>query len=282
MNATNEYLDDNGIVRNKDLVGTVSEATLRPEDLIPAFLGVLEACDPAAYASLKTEALQFGLDIDDPKLKEQGPEDEGDPVSLGEWIEAHPECDDDIGWFLSESIWTAMNELAQPGYYFGAHPGDGADYGFWRLEDRAWYTRVEGEEPVEHEEFSDVLDYMQADTDARLPRWTFDEDGWATELRLDSSGTPMRIWFGTLGSFDRGLDREELVQMATALGFISTHVEIHDDCLRAVCECGKILDVKFGVTYDPFRVTIFTECPDCECGEWYWSDTFAVPSFDRR
>lgn len=37
--------------------------------------------------------------------------------------------------FLVEDLHEALNEYAPEGYYFGAHPGDGADFGFWKSEE---------------------------------------------------------------------------------------------------------------------------------------------------
>lgn len=36
---------------------------------------------------------------------------------------------------LQETVFDAMNDLAPEGYYFGSHPGNGSDFGFWELED---------------------------------------------------------------------------------------------------------------------------------------------------
>ena len=37
---------------------------------------------------------------------------------------------EEAGWDI-ESLIGALNELCPPFVYFGTHPGDGADYGFW-------------------------------------------------------------------------------------------------------------------------------------------------------
>lgn len=37
--------------------------------------------------------------------------------------------------YLNEDIWDYLNGVAPKGYYFGAHPGDGSDYGFWKVEE---------------------------------------------------------------------------------------------------------------------------------------------------
>ena len=34
-------------------------------------------------------------------------------------------------WYWDEDICEYLDSIAPAGYYFGAHPGDGADFGFW-------------------------------------------------------------------------------------------------------------------------------------------------------
>lgn len=97
--------------------GTVIEGTLRPQDLIPAFLDALREANPDGYAQLVIAPF--------------GPVpsyvmDEGD--SSGWW-------DSEDASALIESLTEALDESAPEGYYFGAHPGDGSDFGFWRIED---------------------------------------------------------------------------------------------------------------------------------------------------
>lgn len=90
-------------------VGTVIRGTMRLEDLIPALLELL-------------------------------PEERQQEILKGHGMEALPP-EDDVWWrvsqeavWLFEEVWDAVEELAPPGTYFGAHPGDGSDIGFWPLE----------------------------------------------------------------------------------------------------------------------------------------------------
>ena len=86
--------------------GTVSHGTLRAEDLIPAFIAALP--DDGNTAALRAEAAQFtaadyesGIAVD----------------------------------FLHEVLFDALDAHAPDGCYFGAHPGDGSDFGYWPVED---------------------------------------------------------------------------------------------------------------------------------------------------
>jgi len=79
-------------MKNIDLRNyTVSEGTLRTEDLIEAFEDFLNSLN-----------IPF----------EKEPHDE----------------------YYLEHLDDQLNELAPEGYYFGAHPGDGACLGFWSIE----------------------------------------------------------------------------------------------------------------------------------------------------
>ena len=89
--------------------GTVIERTTNPEDLIPKFMEVLE--------DLCLEKAN--------KIKLEYPE-VNDDVSFWKYDEWQNEC-------LNE-LFLALNECAPEGYTFGAHPSDGADFGFWQDE----------------------------------------------------------------------------------------------------------------------------------------------------
>lgn len=94
-------------------VGTVIRATHRPQDLIPAFLGELKKRDPDRYTGLALGP--FGT-IPAYVL------DEGDD---SKW------WDSEDARSLLQDLFYALDECAPEGYYFGAHPGDGSDFGFW-------------------------------------------------------------------------------------------------------------------------------------------------------
>lgn len=89
--------------------GSVSSGTMREEDLVPAFLSVLRELDPKTAETLEKELEEIRKDHD--------------------WDS------EEISLFLNETLWDAMDACSPDGWYFGSHPGDGADYGFWPLED---------------------------------------------------------------------------------------------------------------------------------------------------
>ncbi len=85
-------------------LGSVSSGTMRPEDLIPEFLYVLGQADKPAHDAL-VEEYEDVLDSDDPDMEQQD--------------------------YALEALFNALDQVAPPYCYFGAHEGDGADYGFW-------------------------------------------------------------------------------------------------------------------------------------------------------
>lgn len=94
-----QFLDDYG--------GTVSHGTLRSQDLGPAFFDALDDMDPQSAKEWLTE----WEDVDAADFE-------------------HDDAMDAIA-----DLEDRLNELAPDGVYFGAHPGDGSDFGFWESEE---------------------------------------------------------------------------------------------------------------------------------------------------
>jgi hypothetical protein len=94
-------------------IGTVSAGTMRNEDLIPAFTDVLDELrdpDNQFHAALVKETNELiKNDLEDAEML---------------W------SPDVLDWFRAK-LSDALNEYAPPYSYFGSHPGDGADYGYW-------------------------------------------------------------------------------------------------------------------------------------------------------
>lgn len=93
---------------SKVSIGTVISGTMRERDLVPAFLDALRDLNPEA-------ADQFTQDNPD--------------VFTDDGIVMVEDID-----LVMDDLYEAINKECPEGIYFGAHPGDGADYGFWSTE----------------------------------------------------------------------------------------------------------------------------------------------------
>jgi hypothetical protein len=104
--------------------GSISEGTLRPEDLIPAFAEALivrlEELEQEQHVRNRSsgELRRAIADLEEVELRMAAP---------GYYESEDP--DEDLQW-LEE----LLEHYAPPGHWFGAHPGDGAAFGFWPLD----------------------------------------------------------------------------------------------------------------------------------------------------
>lgn len=98
---------------------TVSNATMRAQDLLPKFLDALKVLAPEAHQQLTMPGAGFSA-VPDHALEDED----------AEWWRS-----EDCGYLINEVLWDALNEHCPEGFYFGSHEGDGACYGFWPHEE---------------------------------------------------------------------------------------------------------------------------------------------------
>jgi hypothetical protein len=90
--------------------GSYSHGTLRQQDLLPAFLNVLALVDEQAATAIEADVPNAAFQNDE-----------------------HPFWDFDDGHMVIEELIDALNEHVPEDSYFGAHPGDGSDFGVWEF-----------------------------------------------------------------------------------------------------------------------------------------------------
>ena len=111
------------------IFGTISHGTMRNTDLLERFSDTLEYLakenNEADYLTICVDARRYRnfLVRHENKL----------------WKNHHKKIRDSIfesvSYLINEDLFDALNKFAPPQYYFGSHPGDGSDYGFWLSED---------------------------------------------------------------------------------------------------------------------------------------------------
>lgn len=93
---------------------SISQGTLRTADLLSNFGVVVGGHSLTRYYKIMDGFSEMGADET--------------------WEELADRCPEVAEEILEEFV-AALEEMAPEGCYFGAHPGDGADFGFWEVED---------------------------------------------------------------------------------------------------------------------------------------------------
>jgi len=94
---------------NRVHIGSISTGTLRTEDLLEAFAAELDSIRGTSKAHY-----QLVFDAQNRYYLDDG----------------RDEREEEAGELVSE-LMDALNEFSPPFVYFGSHPGDGADFGYW-------------------------------------------------------------------------------------------------------------------------------------------------------
>lgn len=96
--------------------GTIIHGTHRHQELIPCLFMELRERDQNAYKHLLKRY------ADAPCIADCLAED-------SDWWDSV-----EASWLL-EDLFDALDNAAPDGFYFGAHTGDGSDFGFWEIEE---------------------------------------------------------------------------------------------------------------------------------------------------
>jgi hypothetical protein len=104
-------------------LGSVSTGTLRTEDLLDAIIGEADYLFGADYLDTHAGSNDW---IVKPLTAAKAITDYDSSQSFRNWSE-------DAGYAIDELI-DALNEYAPPHVRFGAHDGDGADFGWWPVD----------------------------------------------------------------------------------------------------------------------------------------------------
>lgn len=151
---------------------SISHATFRSQDLIPAFL----------------EVLNNDQDID--KLISDL------PFTKEELMDSESEINwesEELSYFLNETLFDLLQEYAPTGYYFGSHEGNGSDFAFWKIEDEDFINNAQlALDYYSHDDFKgnyvqalcDDLEYRSEESIAEeIESYNFMED---TDHKIDN------------------------------------------------------------------------------------------------
>lgn len=105
-------------MQNPYLDQSISHATLRSEDLLERFANTLEELSILNKTEKHTQLINDARDIRKCLIK--------NPT---------PEVEEQASYIINDEFYNAFDDFTPEGYYFGAHVGDGSDFGFWQDEE---------------------------------------------------------------------------------------------------------------------------------------------------
>ena len=144
-------------------IGSVSRATLRTEDLIPSFLWECNHLHLSRDERAKVREIERNAKAED-------------------YYES-----EDADWDLNETLFAILDNHCPVGCYFGAHPGDGSDFGCWVSDD---YIR-EFEDNANGVKVSDLSDVPKGYVGNVLH---VNDHGNATLYHKTRNGRLIEIW----------------------------------------------------------------------------------------
>jgi hypothetical protein len=155
-------------------IGTISHGTLRTEDLLSAFLSELEW-------QIRRNGEYFS------KPENFWRRDKLNTV-VGECQDAFSDdgqslIDEESACELVSDLQDALQEFAPPYFYFGAHPGDGSDFGFW----------------VDIDDVKEQVEFVSGKQDEYPPEnfsgeWLYVSDHGNATLYCRENGKDSEVW----------------------------------------------------------------------------------------
>lgn len=111
--------------------GSVSSGTLRTQDLLSAFVSALEGLMlvNGEYFSRPENFVERDRLCD--AIGEAQDCFIDCAIEKSDFGEIDPDKEETAEWLVNETLFDMLQSFAPPYTYFSAHPGDGADFGFW-------------------------------------------------------------------------------------------------------------------------------------------------------
>ena len=102
------------ILRESERPGSISHGTLRNEDLIPKYMSIIFRNNPQKAREIWKSSPNLLQALCDEKVGQNN-----------SWWDSEEACE------IAEELMDTLQEYAPEGHYFGSHPGDGSDIGYW-------------------------------------------------------------------------------------------------------------------------------------------------------